>query len=207
MDAIKHALTYPIVGVPVWSLVLSYIALPVINELIQRAKGIKAQSLYQAVGNGLAKSPLYAIPVLKQLIDLMTTPEPAPLPAPVLPKEGGFIDVALMVTLGAVGGLAVLLMVNGCSFGQKVGINVAACTAGQVPAAVASILPDVQIAIAGGSPHWADDLEAIGVKAGMDAVMCAVKALLGDTRLLGSPQGSLVKVRAEAFLAAHGVHQ
>lgn len=98
-----------------------------------------------------------------------------------------------------------VLACSGCATLKPIGIDLAACAAGQVPGAVSSIIPDVQTALSGDSPSWAADLQAIGTKAGIDALICAVKAVMADVHLGATPLHQKMKTRGEAFLAAHGI--
>ncbi len=88
LDLFKHAMAYQVFGLMSVGAIISLIALPVLNEIVARRKTVTAQSLFQAVGNALKASPLYAVPLVKMLIDGMATP-PAPrlAGAMVVPKD------------------------------------------------------------------------------------------------------------------------
>lgn len=96
LEWLKHALGYNIGGViTVQTLLVTIVALPILNELVSRRKSVTAWSIIQAVGNAAQGTPLYKIPVLTQVIDLMRTPEdlkrlppkPMTLPPPPLASE------------------------------------------------------------------------------------------------------------------------
>jgi hypothetical protein len=108
----------------------------------------------------------------------------------------------VLMLLGALG-LALVAMFGCGPAGKQVALNVAACVAGQLPSAVSSIIPQVSAAIAGTATDWTGALTTIGTTAGVDAVLCALKAILGQ-RASGAPD-PIARARAEAWLAAHGV--
>ncbi len=72
METVKHVLTYPIAGVPAWYIVLFSFVFPLVNELIQRWKSVRAQSLLQAIGNVLSSPPLDKVPLVAQLLLIFT---------------------------------------------------------------------------------------------------------------------------------------
>lgn len=82
MTWIREAMLYQLMGVPVWSLLVTVVVFPLLNEIVARAKSTRAQSLLQAVGNGLKATPLYSLPLFKQLADMLATPPVPPLMQP-----------------------------------------------------------------------------------------------------------------------------
>lgn len=111
----KNALAYNIAGViTVQALLVTLMVPAILNEIVSRKRKVTAWSLLQAIGNGLKGSPLYKLPglkftLLKQAIDLASTPEefkhlpPTPLtlpppplatdptPPPAAPGDGGAV--------------------------------------------------------------------------------------------------------------------
>lgn len=83
MDLAKDFLTHEFFGFHMYEYVL-LVAVGALNEFVQRKKSVKAQSLLQALGNFLLGIPFLRFPGLRQLFELMATPQekPAP-PAPV----------------------------------------------------------------------------------------------------------------------------
>lgn len=90
MTWLKTAMLHQVMGVPVWSILVTLVGLPILNEIVARAKGTRAQSLLQAIGNGMKALPLYRVPLYKQAADILATPPVPPLP---LPDEAGPINV------------------------------------------------------------------------------------------------------------------
>ncbi|MDO8794988.1 MAG: hypothetical protein Q7J25_10260 [Vicinamibacterales bacterium] len=97
----KNALAYNIAGViTVQALLVTLMVPAIVNEIVSRRRKVTAWSLLQAIGNALKGSPLYKLPglkftLIKQAIDLASTPEdlkllpprPLTLPPPPLATE------------------------------------------------------------------------------------------------------------------------
>ncbi len=93
METVRHVLTYPVLGLPAWNVALFFVVLPLLNELIQRSKNVRAQSLLQAIANIVATSPLAKVPVVAQTLLIFTvfkTPTPPALDgAEVVARKAG----------------------------------------------------------------------------------------------------------------------
>lgn len=87
MEAIKHALAYQWQGAAVWVWLVTLVVLPVLNEIVQRSRKVTAGSLLQAVGNAIKGSPLYKLPLVKQLADVLGTPAMPTILPPDEPAE------------------------------------------------------------------------------------------------------------------------
>lgn len=61
-----------------------------VNEWVQRTKSVKAQTVLQAAGDVLKRTPIYFVPVLRQIIDQMST-QAAPAISP--PDNATKIDL------------------------------------------------------------------------------------------------------------------
>ncbi len=82
METLRHVLTYPVLGLPLWNVALFWLILPLVNELIARNPKWRAQSALQAVANLVATSPLAKVPLVAQTLLIFTvfkTPTPPSL--------------------------------------------------------------------------------------------------------------------------------
>jgi hypothetical protein len=112
-DVVVHAMKYTIAGAPLWSVLLFWIALPLVNEALQRWRGVKAQSILQFLSNlvvVIRKSPFGKIPLVTQILAILTvfkTPEPVSLDgAEVVPPRRDRAAAMLPILFGiALGGL------------------------------------------------------------------------------------------------------
>lgn len=77
-----------------------------------------------------------------------------------------------MVLLGA-------LILGGCAALKQIAIDVASCAVGEVPSAVADVLPEVKNAIAGTAADWAGELAKLEAM-GIDFARCAIQAVVFD---------------------------
>ena len=88
IDWVRHALSYEVLGLmTVKTLLVTLVILPVLNEIIARRKTLTAQSIIQAIGNAGRGSPLFAIPIFRQVFTLMGTPDTLPRLADNLPQK------------------------------------------------------------------------------------------------------------------------
>jgi hypothetical protein len=101
-----------------------------------------------------------------------------------------------------------ILTLYACATVKATLIDFGKCELGQVPSALSGVLTDVDKTLGGESPNWQSDMETIGKKAGIDAVNCAVAAVLHN---LAAKKSALDEVgrrkneRGQIWLAAHKV--
>jgi hypothetical protein len=87
LEWLRHALAYEVLGLmTVKAILVTLVVLPVLNELIARRRSVTAQSIIQAIGNAGRGSPLFSLPIFKQIFTLMGTPGTLPPPDPM---DGG----------------------------------------------------------------------------------------------------------------------
>lgn len=99
-----------------------------------------------------------------------------------------------------------LLALSACAHIKAIGVSVAACTIGQLPSAVASIVPDVTAALGGSAVDWQGQLAGIGARSGLDALKCAIQAIIAEMTGHKSAldAAALLKIdRANVWLATH----
>lgn len=103
-----------------------------------------------------------------------------------------------------------LVFVFACAHVKATLIDFGKCELGQIPGALSGVLTDVNKTLGGESPNWQGDMEALGKKEGMEAVNCAVAAVLHN---LAAKKGALDDIgkrkseRGQIWLAGHRVAQ
>lgn len=131
---------------------------------------------------------------------------------------GGALGTALLPGVKLPGATVALLFVGaigmaGCgpnagATAKGVAIDTAACAVGQVPAAVASLLPEVTAAMQGSPAQWSTEIAALESQ-GVQVAICSIEAALHRLGLADlraeSPGLALARDRAQVYLAAHGV--
>lgn len=87
MLAIEHAFTYQTALGPVWAVLLTLVGLPIANEIVQRFRGTRAESLLQGISLALLKIPyvgalVVKFPVVGDLLYIFAPQQKADLPKP-----------------------------------------------------------------------------------------------------------------------------
>lgn len=104
---------------------------------------------------------------------------------------------------------ALALTMAGCAHIKPIAIGMAKCVLGQVPSAVAGIVPNVTAVLGGTDVDWGQQLTAIGSRAGVDALACAISSIVGEIKIAKKAALDPVAVRkmerGEMYLAAHPV--
>jgi hypothetical protein len=73
METLRAIAHYQLLGMPLWFWLLS--CMPVVNELINRSKWTKAQSLWQFCWRLVAATPLASIPRIGAIVQMMAVPK------------------------------------------------------------------------------------------------------------------------------------
>jgi len=93
------------------------------------------------------------------------------------------------------------------STAKVAGINIGACAIGEIPKAVASVLPEVQTAITGTAADWSGELVKLESQ-GIDFAICSVEAVvasLSAPHTAMTPEARVWLDRGQVYLAAHGI--
>ena len=106
MQQLHDALVYQTAMGPVWAVVLTLVGLPLANEVVQRAKGTRAESLLQAVAMTLLKIPVLGVVIAKFPVvgDILYVFSPANkvglnLPTPLIAKPTAIVVPAVEITI------------------------------------------------------------------------------------------------------------
>lgn len=91
MQTLKHLLTYPTFMGPVWAILVTLVGLPLANEIVQKYKGTRAESLLQGLALFLLKLPAVGIviaktPVLGDLLYVFAPRDKTGIPTPLIAK-------------------------------------------------------------------------------------------------------------------------
>jgi hypothetical protein len=196
---------------------VTFVGLPAVNELINRAKWTQAQSIFQALLRALLL-PFGKVPVLGDVLRAMATPPPPPLldpldlpPPPRAGSEKGFAELHVAIILLLLGAAIFgLVCTVGCGpAGKQYALDYAACMETKGLQVAAGLLNKVDNVLNSGDPQAAaiDSLEQLAGGAGIDATICAVSSWLKSNQ---APAGMHAAekpgvVTAKAWLAKHGV--
>ncbi len=104
MHSVSTWLTYQTALGPVWAILVTLVGLPLANEIVQRAKGTRAESLLQGLALFLLKLPALGIviaktPVLGDLLYVFAPRDKADLPTPLIAKPSTVVVPAVEVTV------------------------------------------------------------------------------------------------------------
>lgn len=198
LEVLKGYALTPVVGMPLYALVIM-IALPVLNEIVNRHQKITAQSLLQLLGNAIKSTPLYAVPIVKQVADILGTPKVAvEMPPPLPPPPSMLLPFLLGVSLLGLG-----IAASGCTPGGKA---LGACELGQLPQVLQSVIAKVAAIVAQPS-GWENDLEQLGIQVGPGQLSCVEQAIATalepSAASPDTPTKSLMRSRLQAHAAKH----
>lgn len=122
--------------------------------------------------------------------------------------QGGFCRADLLIVLPILGCLGIVTVHSACGPTAKaIEVDVTKCAAGQLPAAINSLMPDVTAAIMGTTTAWDSELAALETQ-GVNVAVCAISAAIGELgKVRGemTPQAVTAVQRGRAYLAKHGI--
>lgn len=227
MSKLQAILTYKILLVPAW-IWLVCLALPVINDFVQRTKWTAAQSLLQLLSRALLTIPVIGqavqlVPILGDLIRLGTGDAAARATMPkagigkwaAIVKKNGAPPAALLLLVPLLFFMMGCQIQAYCKLPEHAGepkckaLNVTTdCAAPEVLQAVGSILASVTAALL--SSDWGNLLASIesqliqqGKADAWGIITCAVNKVTAHAASLATEGVSAVNQHAEAWKAAH----
>jgi hypothetical protein len=91
-------------GAPLWVLLLAFVGLPLLNEIAQRSKGTRAESLLQGIALFLLKLPVIGValakfPVVGDALYIFAPKDKQGLPTPLIAKPMTVVVPAVEVTI------------------------------------------------------------------------------------------------------------
>lgn len=212
MTALHNFFMYPLGGIPLWA-PLSIAFLLMANAAVRAAKWTSAQDAIQLTARFLLKLPamgavIASFPLLGEVLHFIAD-DAERLPPTLTMRARGKMPPKSPPPPSAGATVAMLMLCFfACAHVKSVLIDFGKCEMGQVPDALGNVLSDVNKTLGGESPSWQSDMEALGKKAGMDAVNCAVAAVLHDLAAKHAAldaTGRRKSERGQIWLAAHGV--
>jgi len=99
-------------GAPLWVLLLAFVGLPLLNEIAQRSKGTRAESLLQGIALFLLKLPVIGValakfPVVGDALYVFAPKDKQGLPTPLIAKPSAITVPEVQVTVTPPADLAV----------------------------------------------------------------------------------------------------
>ena len=206
MSALKAFFLDSFAGAPVWAWLVFGVVFPIANEVVERVKWIKGQSILQAIARILLTSPVIGkivqmSPLLGDLIRLATGNAYV---RATMPKAGigklvsGAPPSAAMIPIFCLG----FLTVPACAQAKAVGVECGAPEAIKIVANLVSIVaqalasPDGQTVLG----KIEADLVKQGIADAPSLIICAIDHILAKSKVAASP---LMLKNAEAYKAKH----
>jgi len=95
-------------GAPAWVWLITLVGLPLANEIAQRSKGTRAESLLQAISLALLKTPILGIalakfPVVGDVLYVFAPKDKQGLPTPLIAKPSTVVVPAVEITVNQEG--------------------------------------------------------------------------------------------------------
>lgn len=208
MIALHNFFMYPIGGYPLWGILLG-VLIVVGTAAVRAAKWTTAQDAIQITARFLLKFPMMgpliaSFPVIGEVLHFIADDVDNLPPTLTMRAMGKVPPKAPPPAVVAV----IALCFFACAHVKAALIDFGKCELGQAPAILTGLIGEVDKTLGGQSPNWAEDMEALGKKAGMEAINCAVASVLYS---LAAKRGALddsgkrKSERGQIWLAGHKV--
>jgi hypothetical protein len=108
MSSVIEWLKAPMWGAPHWVWIVTLVALPILNEIVQRAKWTRAQSILQAPPRMLLRAGFGSVPILGEMLRALANEKPPQDP----PEPPAMSGAAVVLVLA---GLVFAATLSGCA--------------------------------------------------------------------------------------------